>query len=146
MSSLAGTWQAVKGDLVTAADATIPGKFTGSHLRRTLELPADWRGKTVFLHFESAEQWVGSVVVNGRPINYNGYLHPAIPVLPPTRRLLWRTATVSSSFSGRSINVHGNKGNVEHGLAGYEVADRLVTRNEINGVVQRSDGNVGSSQ
>jgi len=73
---LAGPWRAVKADLVTSAEANIPGKFTGSHLRRTIEIPAEWNGKSVFLHFESPSQWVGSVVVNGRPISYNSYLHP----------------------------------------------------------------------
>ncbi len=76
MADLAGTWQVVKGDLVTTEDAAVPGKFTGSHLRKTFDIPADWKGRDIFLHFESAAQWVGSVVVNGRPVSYNSYLHP----------------------------------------------------------------------
>lgn len=73
---LAGSWRAVKADFVTTETASIPGKFTGSHLRRIIDIPAEWNGKSVFLHFESPSQWVGSVVVNGHPVNYNSYLHP----------------------------------------------------------------------
>ena len=56
-------------------------------------------------HVETASQWLGSVVVNGRPINYNGYLHPfglraevnLTPYLQPGRanRIeLWPFATI----------------------------------------------------
>jgi len=73
---LNGTWQAVKGDRITAADIAIPGTATARFLRKAVQIPSDWKGKTTFLEWASKEQWVGCVVINGIPITNNAYAHP----------------------------------------------------------------------
>jgi len=73
---LSGQWQAVKGDQVTRVDATVPGSTTGKYLTREIQIPIDWKGKSVFLEWSSMSQWVSAVVVNGKPICYNPSTHP----------------------------------------------------------------------
>ncbi len=74
--SLAGRWQAVQDDYSTAKPVSLPGPAVGRYLQRQVKIPAIWAGKTVYLHVATPSQWLGSVVVNGHPINYNAYLHP----------------------------------------------------------------------
>lgn len=78
-SDLTGTWQIVKADFKSEEPARLPGKLTGRYLKRDLILPKDWNGKTIFLHIETGVQWLGSVVINGHPINANSSLHPFSP-------------------------------------------------------------------
>ena len=73
---LAGPWAAVKQDYRTQETVTLPGTVTARYLVRTVALPADWAQKTVYLHVETGRQWLGSVVVNGHPLNLNAALHP----------------------------------------------------------------------
>jgi hypothetical protein len=54
----------------------LPLEATGRHLETDVTLPAAWKGKDAFLEFEVADRWVGCVVINGRVIAYNGFLHP----------------------------------------------------------------------
>ncbi|WP_165224206.1 hypothetical protein [Aquisphaera insulae] len=54
----------------------LPGTAKGEHLAREVEIPASWAGRSVLIHVETGTQWLGSIVVNGRPINYNGFQHP----------------------------------------------------------------------
>ncbi len=73
---LSGPWQVVGTDGVTRQPVTMPGSADGKCLSREIEIPAGWKGKSVFLEWSSEKQWVSGVVVNGSPINYNAYLHP----------------------------------------------------------------------
>jgi len=73
---LAGNWEAVKADFLTREAAVLPGTVKAKYLARTVAVPASWTGKTVYLHLETSQQWLGSVVVNGQLINFNGSLHP----------------------------------------------------------------------
>ncbi len=55
---------------------SLPLRAAGRHLETDVALPANWRGKDVYLEFEVADRWVGILVVNGRVISYNQSLHP----------------------------------------------------------------------
>jgi hypothetical protein len=75
--SLAGTWQATRGDYLTQAAAVVPGSpVTGKFMSRSVRIPADWKGRSVFVDWSSQKQWVGSVVVNGIPIHNSPPRHP----------------------------------------------------------------------
>ena len=56
--------------------ASLPLDAAGRHLETDVLLPAEWKGKPVFLEFEVGDRWVGLVVINGRAIAYNQSLHP----------------------------------------------------------------------
>jgi len=75
---LSGTWQAVGGDWLTHSDVAVPvkAKVKAKYLTRDVSIPPDWKGKKVYLEWSTPEQWVGSVVINGQPIGYNGASHP----------------------------------------------------------------------
>ena len=102
---LNGEWQTASADLRATGTVRLPGRAKACFIFRDVEIPEAWKGPSVFLHVETASQWLGSVVVNGRPINYNGYLHPfglraevnLTPYLQPGRanRIeLWPFATI----------------------------------------------------
>lgn len=55
---------------------SVPAELEVNHLMQELTIPKKWKNKTVFLHLESNKQWLGLVMINDRPINYNQYLHP----------------------------------------------------------------------
>ncbi|MEI8195286.1 MAG: sugar-binding domain-containing protein, partial [Phycisphaerae bacterium] len=76
---LAGAWQAVQSGYHTTVPAQLPGKPTGRYLMRDFDLPAAWNGKTVYTHVEIDNQWLGCIVVNGKLIANNAYLHPFAP-------------------------------------------------------------------
>jgi len=76
VADLSGEWQCVQADYLSSTAVKIPGKANGRFLRRDLTIPAEWQGKEIFLAIETPEQWLGSIVVNGKPINNNSYLHP----------------------------------------------------------------------
>lgn len=73
---LHGTWQAVLADWVRTEEVAMPGIATAKCLRKTIGVPADWRGKPIFLEWASKERWVGCIVVNGQPICNNAFAHP----------------------------------------------------------------------
>jgi hypothetical protein len=73
---LSGQWQTASSDFRASGTAQIPGRAKACFLFREVDVPAAWKERSIFLHVETATQWLASVVVNGRPINYNGYLHP----------------------------------------------------------------------
>lgn len=56
--------------------ATVPLDATGRHLETDVEIPASWKKESVFLEWEVSDKWVGFVVVNGRAIAYNAFVHP----------------------------------------------------------------------
>jgi hypothetical protein len=102
---LAGQWQAASADQRAAGTVKLPGRTRARSVARDVEIPASWTGRNVFLHIESETQWLGSAVVNGHPISYNGFLHPfglraEINVTPfvqpgkPNHLELWPFATV----------------------------------------------------
>ena len=73
---LGGEWQTASADFHSTGTVELPGRAKACFVFREWDVPAAWKGESVFLHVETATQWLGSVVVNGRPLNYNGYLHP----------------------------------------------------------------------
>ncbi|MGD0089863.1 MAG: beta-galactosidase, partial [Planctomycetota bacterium] len=73
---LGGEWQTAGPEFRVTGTAQLPGEAKACFVFRDIEVPAAWTGRSVFLHIETATQWLGSVVINGQPINYNGYLHP----------------------------------------------------------------------
>ena len=102
---LSGEWQTAGADFLVTGKVKLPGHANACFVCRDIEVPAAWQGRSVFLHIETATQWLGSVVVNGHPINYNGYLHPfglradinLTPYIQPKRRNrveLWPYATI----------------------------------------------------
>jgi len=106
---LAGPWTSVKQDYLTKETVTVPGTTTTRYLMRTVAVPAAWESKTVYIHLETGRQWVGSVVVNGHPINLNGSLHPfplraeinITPYLKPgqdNRIEVWPFMTIPGSY------------------------------------------------
>lgn len=54
----------------------VPIDAEGRHLETQVHVPASWKNRDVFLEFEVANKWVYEVVVNGRAIGYNLFLHP----------------------------------------------------------------------
>lgn len=78
--NLAGKWEVVSGDYLSRKSVVLPGKAEGRFLLKEVDIPAAWKGRNVYLHIETPAQhglgWLGSVLVNGHPINYNSYLHP----------------------------------------------------------------------
>ncbi|PIU92077.1 MAG: hypothetical protein COZ06_38750 [Armatimonadetes bacterium CG_4_10_14_3_um_filter_66_18] len=56
--------------------ATVPLDATGRYLETEVTIPATWKNDSVFLEWEVSDRWVGLVVVNGRAIAYNAFLHP----------------------------------------------------------------------
>ena len=105
-TDLSGSWDVVKADYRTAQQMQLPGAPVGRYLARDVDVPANWSGKTVYLHVETDDQWLGCVVVNGRLIVSNAYIHPFSPRLevnltpylkPGRNRLeLWPFATIPS--------------------------------------------------
>ncbi|HUT59399.1 MAG TPA: hypothetical protein VNA25_16240 [Phycisphaerae bacterium] len=102
---LGGQWQTASADFRSTGTVKLPGRAKACFVFREVDVPAAWKGQRIFLHIETATQWLGSVVVNGRPINYNGYLHPfglraeinLTPYVQPGRanRIeLWPLATI----------------------------------------------------
>lgn len=76
---LAGAWQAIQGDWLTRIDAIVPGSAHGKYLTRSMQIPADWKGRSVYVEWSTGNQWVGTIVINGMPINNNNYAHPYGP-------------------------------------------------------------------
>ncbi len=74
--SLAGRWRAVQANYLSADKITWPGQTAGRYLTRTVQIPASWKGRSVYLHVQTPTQWLSSVIINGHPISYNAFLHP----------------------------------------------------------------------
>lgn len=123
IKNLSGMWQAIQADWVTGADTAIPntGK-KGKYLSRKFEIPSDWAGKNIFIEWTSKNQWVGSIVINGRPINYNSSAHPygtiarvnVTPVVQPGKAniveiwpfktMTWSGTTVDAETAGLQLD------------------------------------------
>ena len=56
--------------------ATLPVKAKGRSLSIEVPVPAEWKGRDVYLDFTLGERDIMTVVVNGGAINYNWYGHP----------------------------------------------------------------------
>jgi hypothetical protein len=59
-----------------ATPATLPLDATGRYAAVDVDVPASWQGKNPVFEFEVADRWVSCLVVNGRAVAYNGFLHP----------------------------------------------------------------------
>jgi hypothetical protein len=116
---LGGEWQTASADFRSTGTVQVPGRAKACFIFRDVDVPAAWKDRSIFLHVETATQWLGSVVVNGRPINYNGYLHPfglraeinLTPHVQPgraTRIELWPFATIP-----RNEKPKGNPADIE---------------------------------
>ncbi len=68
-------WRLFK-DNVKSAPVELPLDAEGRHLEAEVELAADWPEDGVFLEFEVGDRCLRLVVINGRPIAYNQFLHP----------------------------------------------------------------------
>lgn len=73
---LSGGWNAIQKDYLTAKPFSAPGAISGKYLVRKIKIPAAWADKPVYLHVDTDDQWLGSIVINGQPINYSAALHP----------------------------------------------------------------------
>ena len=111
---LSGPWQAVAGDFVTQKQVTMPGSAQVRCLRRDVSVPAEWKGRSVFLHVETPDQWIGCFMINGHPITYNTFMHHfgirtevnLTPYLKPgqsNRIELWPLATLPQ-YNGQASN------------------------------------------
>ncbi|MBN1558277.1 MAG: hypothetical protein JW951_09040 [Lentisphaerae bacterium] len=65
-------------DNVTSAATELPVRAQGRFLAVAAAVPPAWQGheRDILLEFETDSRWIGSVVVNGRPVNFNQFLHP----------------------------------------------------------------------
>lgn len=70
--SLNGIWEQVMKDFHTVKPGVIPGKNHCRFLRRRIAIPAEWKGKDVFIRFVYPENTIGSVVINGQGRNLGG--------------------------------------------------------------------------
>ena len=59
-------------DFHTVKPGVIPGKSHCRFLRRRIAIPAEWKGKDVFIRFVYPENTIGSVVINGQGRNLGG--------------------------------------------------------------------------
>jgi hypothetical protein len=64
---LDGVCEVVKKDLKTSVPGTIPGKYFGRYVRKTVMIPAGWQGKTAYLRWSTPSCNLGAVVINGMP-------------------------------------------------------------------------------
>jgi len=67
---LAANWEAVGDDWLTVQPFSGPGRTQAKYLRRTVQIPDGWKGKTVILKMNSSVPF-GAVVVNGTIIADN---------------------------------------------------------------------------
>ena len=63
---LNGKWEVIMGDQFTLKNAEVPGKSTCRYIRRSFNVPNDWKGKTVYLHLESPYNNIGAIVINDK--------------------------------------------------------------------------------
>ena len=112
---LNGTWCCVMKDFVTAKEVSVPGKMFGRYLRREVDIPAAWAGKSVFLHMETDGNWCGCVMVNGSPKSQAADLTPfgtrveinLTPFIKPGQRNLvelWPRHTIPTNW--RALGYH----------------------------------------
>jgi len=75
---LSGTWQTVQDDWLTHSDLTVPSQTDtkAKYITRDIAIPADWKGRNIYLEWSTQRQWMACVVINGHPINYNSFVHP----------------------------------------------------------------------
>ena len=72
--SLNGSWTCLKKDFLTGIPAKIPGKIHGRFLRRTFRIPAEWKGKNIWLRVVVPEINIAAVVLNDRNRNMGGFV------------------------------------------------------------------------
>ena len=106
-----GGWQMTSADpAAPLRPAALPGRVRGQSLVRSVDIPAAWAGRQTFLRVISPNQWLACVVVNGRPLAYNSYLHSfgtrqdlnLTPYLQPgksNRLELWPQGTIPQRYS-----------------------------------------------
>jgi len=68
-------WQ-LYADNRHSAPVELPLDASGRYLATEVRLPADWPEDGIFLEFEVGDRCLRMVVINGRPIAYNQFLHP----------------------------------------------------------------------
>lgn len=73
---LASGWRVVAKEGAPPVNISGPPRARGLYLVRDFDAPPNWRGQTVYLEISSSAQWLRSVLINGKPINYNGFMHP----------------------------------------------------------------------
>ncbi len=81
--SLAGEWQAVRAGWGSAQAVALPGKATGHPFVREVDIPAAWRGKSVFARLRNPPSvrppacgmGNGMLMVNGQPVIPFSYQH-----------------------------------------------------------------------
>ena len=68
--SLNGSWQAIEMDYLTSKPVTLPGKLDPNvkYLRREFEIPADWKGRNIYLKAELGNNVLEGALINGRPV------------------------------------------------------------------------------
>jgi hypothetical protein len=120
---LSGAWQAVQGDWLTRTNESIPNKGAkAKYLTREFRVPLAWKGKAIFVEWLSKQQWIGTVIINGRPINYNSSAHPFglisrvnlnpfikpgennVIELWPFKTMTWAGTTVDADFNGLQLD------------------------------------------
>ncbi len=74
--SLNGAWEGVGGDFVTVKPATLPGRVHARYLRRTFDVPREWKGRKIFLRLETPAINVSAVVINDRGKGLDGAYSP----------------------------------------------------------------------
>ncbi|MBI5835068.1 MAG: hypothetical protein HZB16_22415 [Armatimonadetes bacterium] len=72
---LTAGWQVYR-DNQHAAPASLPLDATGRFAGVDVDVPASWQGRNPLLEFEVGDRWVSLIMVNGRAIGYNAFLHP----------------------------------------------------------------------
>ncbi len=73
---LRSRWRVIAKEGDGPVDVASLARIKGRYLTRDFEVPAQWKGQTIYLELSSNVQWLRTVVINGRPINYNSFLHP----------------------------------------------------------------------
>jgi hypothetical protein len=73
---LQGEWSTYDAAFKLAHKLNVPGRAVARYAARSFDVPGAWRNHNVYLRFKTADLWVGSIVINGRPIVYNSSMHP----------------------------------------------------------------------
>ncbi len=58
-----------------SANVKLPLNAKGNMMKANFKAPGSWKGKKVFLCLNSDEQWLGTILINGRMIHFNNYAH-----------------------------------------------------------------------
>ncbi len=75
--NLNGDWNAFNADLLTSELIKVPAdRVRARYLQRTFAVPAEWKGKRIFLRLETPEINISSAVINNRGKGLNGAFPP----------------------------------------------------------------------